>query len=252
MILCLALAAYAFDPVEEDLGGGRVDWTTLRLVAGAEGVPSSGVMVNLGTLEGDARTHLGPKILALARKVRISSTLLAADILDAGDAVADRVDDNLSSWEVFDAKYFASGGVALEGALPLQAWLRPALTTLAAGQERSAPATASVTGLVIDARGLKVLPAIAPRVLEPSGAVLYELATLSRLSAGQRSPVVYVHDPADPIAARRAGAEPVFTKAVEVKEGCDLVLSAPDASRVSALAAQAPFLLQGHVVVVVD
>ena len=250
MILCLA--ALAFDPVEEDLGGGRVDWTTLRLVAGAEGVPSSGVMVNLGTLEGDARTHLGPKILALARKVRISSTRLAGDILDAGDAVADRVDDNLSTWEVFDVKYFASGGVSLEGALPLQSWLRPALTTLATGQERSAPPAAPVTGLVVDARGLKVLPAIGPRLLDPSGAVLYELATMSRLSARQRAPAVYVHEPADPIAARRAGAEPTFAKAIDVKDGCDLVLAPADASRVASLATQSPFLLQGHVVVVVD
>jgi hypothetical protein len=244
-------SAAAFEPVVEELQGGRIDWTALRLLASSEGVPSSGVMVNLETLEGDARQRLGPRMLALARQVRVTSTMTAGDLLDGGDAVADRLDDNLALWEVEEVRYYTSGGVAMDGALPLHAWMRPALVHLAAGKDRSGPATVPITGLVIDARGLTVKPALAPKVEGAAGEVLYGAEAMTELSASQRAPVVYVTDPADIAAARRAGAQPVFVKAAAVKDGTDLVLDAADAARLTQAAAEAPFLLQGNVVVVV-
>ena len=108
MTLLLCALALATDPVLQPLSAGNVDWTGLRLLASSEGVPSSGVMINLETLEGDARSRLGPKMLKLAREVRITSSLTAGDLLDARDAVADRVDDNLSLWEVYEVRYYAS------------------------------------------------------------------------------------------------------------------------------------------------
>ncbi|MES2638121.1 MAG: hypothetical protein V4850_01515 [Myxococcota bacterium] len=255
MALLIALLpgmAWAFDPVMEELSDGRIDWTSLRLLAAAEGVPSSGVLVNLETLEGDARQRLGPRMLAMARKVRISADQTAADLLDAKDAVADRIDDNLMLWEVYEVRYYMSGGVEMEGALPLQSWLRPALVSLAKGKDRTTPATAPTSGLVIDARGLEVSPAMSPRLQGPSGDTLYSVATMTVLAASQRTPVVYVTDPADIAAGKRAGVQPLFVRAASVSASTDLVLDATDAARVAQAAADAPFLLQGNVVVVVD
>lgn len=251
MIALLCGLAFAFDPVVEELSEGKIDWTSLRLLASAEGVPSSGVMVNLETLEGDARQRLGPRMLAMAREVRVTSTMTAGDLLDARDAVADRLDDNLALWEVFEVRYFMSGGVEMEGALPLQSWLRPALVSLADGKDRSAPATAPTTGLVVDARGLRVSPALAPRLLDAAGGVLYSVASVTELAASQRAPAIYVTDPADVAAARRAGAQPLFVRATDVVGGCDLVLDPADVARLTQAAGEAPFLLQGNVVLVV-
>ncbi len=252
MIPLLAGLALGFDPVVEQLSEGRIDWTSLKLLASAEGVPSSGVLINLETLEGDARQRLGPRMLAMAREVRVTSTLTAGDLLDAKDAVADRIDDNLALWEVFEVRYYTSGGVEMEGELPLQAWLRPALVSLAAGKDRTAPPAAPTTGLVVDARGLDVSPAVAPQLLDASGAALYGIGSVTPLAASQRAPAVYVTDPADVAAARRAGAQPLFVRAVGVREGTDLVLDPADAGRLAQAAGDAPFLLQGNVVVVVD
>lgn len=251
-LLLLLRSAWALDPVLEPLSDGNVDWTGLRLLAASEGVPSSGVMINLETLEGDARSRLGPRMLKLAREVRITSDRTAGDLLDARDPVADRIDDNLSLWEVYEVRYYASGGVQMEGALPLQSWLRPALVSLAKGVERTAPPTSPISGLVVDARGIEVDYALGPSLYDPQGAALYGIASLTALSASQRSPVVYVHDPADVAAARRAGAQPLFVRATAVRDGCDLVIDAADAGKLVAAAADAPFLLQGNVVIVVD
>lgn len=252
MIVFLAAVAYAVEPVVEPLSEGEVDWTALRLLASAKGVPSSGLLVNLETLEGDARSRLGPRMLALAREVRVTSAMTAGDLLDGRDAVADRLDDNLRLWEVYEARYYTSGGVELEGALPLHPWLRPALVSLAKGKDRGAPATDPTTGLVVDARGLDVEPAVAPRLLDAAGSELYGLGTVTVMAAGQRAPVVYVADPADAAAAKRAGAQPLFVRAVATRDGCDLVLEAGDVTRLNMAAQGASFLLQGNVVVVVD
>jgi hypothetical protein len=252
MIGALFSLALAFEPVIEELPEGRIDWTALRLLASADGVPSSGVIVNLETLEGDARQRLGPRMLAMARRVRVTGTVTAGDLLDAKDAVADRIDDNLAIWEVYEARYYVSGGVSLEGALPLQAWLRPALVSFATGKDRSSPATGAATGLVVDARGLDVKAALGPRILDERGGELYSIGTVTVLAASQRAPAIYVRDPADAAAARRAGAQPVFVRASAVSGVTDLVLPPADAERLRAAAADAPFLLAGNVVIVVD
>ena len=129
---------------------------------------------------------------------------------------------------------------------------RSALVSLAKGAERSAPPTQPYSGLVVDARGLDVDFALGPRLYDPQGTAVYGIESLTALAASQRAPVVYVHDPADIAAARRAGAQPIFARATSVRDGCDLVLEAADAGKITAAAADAPFLLQGNVVIVVD
>lgn len=251
-ILALVGAALAFEPVVEELDGGKVDWTAMKLLASAEGERTTGAMTDVEALEGSARSRLGPRMLDLAKQVRVTSEQDAGDLLDAGDAVADRLDANLAIWEVYEVRYYTSGGVEMDGALPIQPWLRPALTARAAGKDRpGGAAAAAITGLLVDARGVAVKPAVAPRILDPSGAAIYELSTLTVHAASQRGPVVWVRDPADPVAVRRAGEQPLIVRAAGVKDGCDLVLSAEDAAKVRDAASGAGFLLNGQVAVVV-
>lgn len=241
--------AWALDPVEEDIGGGVVDWTALQLDATARGNASTGALTSRASNEGDALAQLGRRMLDLVPKLRFSAEETGADILDAEDVVADRVDANLSAWQVEEARYLADGVVELDAALPLQPLFRPAIVARAKGKERP-PVAGGPTGLVIDAREVELLPAIAPRVEDPAGQLLYGVEVLSDYTAAQKLPVVYVRDPADPVAVRRAGAEPIFVRATAVVGGSDLVLGAEDAARVRAAATTGDFLLHANVVVV--
>lgn len=249
MIWLLGVAT-AFEPVVEKLAGGQVDWTALELEAGASGKPSGGMAVDYSTLEGDARSHLGPTVLELARRIQFTPSRTTGDLLAEENAVADRLDDNLGAWEVTEARYYASGKVELDGALALQYFLRPALVAGARGQEREGPPTLATTGLVVDARGLEVRYAVAPvlRAAE-GGPVIYELATLTSYAASQRTPCVYVTDPADPAAVRRAGESPLQVRATAVQDG-ELLLDFAAARAVAEAATGAPFLLHGNVVIV--
>lgn len=251
LVWMLVGRALALDPVVESLGEGSVNWTTLELLASATGKPQSGAMLNLETLEADARSRLGPTMLGLARKVRVDSKTLVGDLLEREDEIADRVDDNLSLWEVYEARYLTSGSVQIDGALPLSPLVRPALVRQAKGKERESPPTGSTSGLVVDARGLDLHPSLAPRVLGPDGSVLYGIEVITEAAASTRGPAVFVGDPADVAAVRRAGDQPVFVRAIGVVDGADVSVSAEDAAMVREKAGAAPFLLHANVVIVV-
>ncbi len=248
MILLLS-HAFAFDPVLESLEDGEVDWTNLRLIVHAAG-GNLGTATNLETAEGDARQQLEPRVQRLARAVRIDRTRLAGALLDAEDAVADRLDSNLSLWEVYEARYHGGGNVELDAALSLQAWLRPALVTFAHTPEHP-PQVGGASGLILDARGLDLKCALGPELFDAAGAHLFGVGDMTAYAASQHGPVLYVADPGDPVAAKRAGATPLFMRVDHVQDGTDLVLSAGDASELRTAALTSDLLVHGNVVVVV-
>ena len=191
-------------------------------------------------------------MLTLTRYVQIDATRMGSDLLDGGNRVADRLRENLSMWEVFKVQYFTSGSVDIEGALSLHAWLRPALVDMAKSKERTGPPTGSITGLVVDARGLKVNPSVAPALTGPRGEALYSIESTTAMAMAQRSPVIYVSDPADPFGVARAGEQPLFVRAVGSSNGVDLSVSEADHANIQQRAEEAPFLLHGNVVIVVS
>ena len=74
---------------------------------------------------------------------------------------------------------------------------------------------------------------------------------MTAYAASQHGPVLYVADPGDPVAAKRAGATPLFMRVDHVQDGTDLVLSAGDASELRTAALTSDLLVHGNVVVVV-
>lgn len=250
-MLTLIVSALAYDAVVEAVPGGYIDWTGMRIVAKSVGRGTTGAMTHVEALEGNARDQLGPRFREASRGVRIDRDRLAGAILDGGDAVADRLDGNLALWEVYEARYLASGGVELDAALSLQAWLRPALVTMAGAPEVSRP-QGGPTGLVVDARGLDLRPAIAPQLVDEGGSHLYGIVDMTAYAASLRGPVVYVEDAADPVASKRAGTAPVFVRAKGVASSVDVVLGPDEAAALREVAASSDALARGAVVVVVD
>lgn len=250
MLLAVA-AAFAFEPVLESHAEGVVDWTNFRILVSAESAGSTGAMNDIESAEGDARGKLGPKVEALARAVRIDHERTAGQLLDGADAVADRLERNLAYWEVYEARYHSGGGVVLEAAISLQKWLRPALVTFATTVERP-PVLGGASGAVVDARGLDLACAVSPEFVDPTGGHLYGMVDMTAHAASQRPPVAYVRDPADPVAARRAGGTPVFLRPDSVRDGTDLVFGADASAKLRDLATASDVLRNGMVVVVVD
>jgi hypothetical protein len=88
----------------------------------------------------------------------------------------------------------------------------------------------SYTGLVVDARGLGLQPALAPRVLSDSGPILYHISDTR--FAESRGVVGYGKALDQPAALRdRIGDSPMVLKAIRKQGSSDVVISDDDARR---------------------
>jgi hypothetical protein len=171
--------------------------------------------------------------------------------LGTDKALAGKVQGIVKGYKVVDKRYFEDGGVELDVEVPMDGVLSDALLPKA---EAKAPPTAGEpvgTCLVIDARGRKLVKALAPRILDESGAEVYGLAMLNEGARKLGGAAGYAKDldSAKKDQAARVGDKPITVRAVGA-DGADLVISAADAAALKGK--NLGFLAEGHVLILTD
>jgi hypothetical protein len=110
------------------------------------------------------------------------------------------------------------------------------------------------SGLVVDARGLGVKPAMAPKILSEGGQEIYGFSVVDRNWMIQQGMVGYSKDLTAAQAHERVTNRPLTVKAVSTAGAnkTDVVISNPDAKLILGSAGNLGFLEKARVVVVVD
>jgi hypothetical protein len=110
------------------------------------------------------------------------------------------------------------------------------------------------TGLIVDARGLGVRPAMVPKILNEDGKEVYGSAWVNRDYAVREGMVGYLKDPAAAQANPRVTDKPLMVKALKVSgDGrVDLVITNADAAMLHGAAQNLSFLEKCRVIVLVD
>jgi hypothetical protein len=120
----------------------------------------------------------------------------------------------------------------------------------------AAPAIPSeaYTGLIVDARGLGLKPALVPRLYDEQGRELYVGDTLSREQAVQNGVAGYSKDLVAASRLPRVTDNPLIVKGIKASgnKGTDIVLGEEGATRIKQTEAQSQYLKQARVVVVYD
>ena len=108
------------------------------------------------------------------------------------------------------------------------------------------------TGLIVDARGLKVEPAIDPLIIDMDGNTVYGSISSLDLSLLQKvGKLEYFDSLKEAQSDLRVGKNPLVVKAGEAKRNCDIVLSGEDGYRVIKENEQTGFLNKLNVIVVI-
>ena len=117
-----------------------------------------------------------------------------------------------------------------------------------------APTSAVYTGLIIDARGLGLRPALAPKVADQNGMEVYGTGSVSRDYATQIGVVGYEKDLNRARGNERVTNNPLVVKATEVtgNHKTDVVISNQDANTIRAAAQNLNFLQQCKVMIILD
>ena len=118
--------------------------------------------------------------------------------------------------------------------------------------EAAPPLTA--TGLVVDARGLGLKPALLPRILDEGGGEIYSTRQVSRQIAVDQGLVGYAKEVAAAQRNIRVTDKPLLVKGIKAagKEKTDVVVPESDASVIVAAASASKFLEKSRVIIVYD
>ena len=263
-------------PTPTDKVEAGVNWTTQFFQTTAIGMaPPTALNPQHGrALAIEAGTILARKeLLAIAHGVVIDSQSRVQALMIADTTTETRVSGILRGAQVADVRDLGGGAVevtvavAATGPFADLVLPRPAAPgspgpggtppVSGPGPQASPPPMASpvvYSGLVTDARGLGLKPAMAPKVVSESGQEIYGSAVVDREWAIQQGMVGYSKDLFAAQSSPRVGEKPLVVKGLRASgaNGCDVVLSNADAVMLLAATGNLSFLEKAKVMVVVD
>ena len=118
----------------------------------------------------------------------------------------------------------------------------------------SAPRPGTVTGLIVDARGLGLRPAMSPKIVDQNGGVVYGPGNFTREFAVKFGVAGYSKNLEQAQQDPRVVGNPLVVKGVGVQGAnkADLVLAAGDVSRVKGADSSGKFLSNCKVMILID
>jgi hypothetical protein len=110
------------------------------------------------------------------------------------------------------------------------------------------------TGLIVDARGLGVKPAMAPKILNEDGKEVYGSAWISRDYAVREGMVGYLKDPVQAQTNPRVTDKPLMVKALRAAGDArvDMVITNADAAMLHNASENLSMLQKCRVIILVD
>jgi len=198
--------------------------------------------------------------LEAVKGVQLDSGHTVGNALASDQALSGRVQGIVRGFKVVGApRYFSDGGVEMDFEVPLEGALSDALLPKPERKDEAKPEPRPAKGdggpagtsLVVDARGQKVMPALAPRILDEAGNEIYGPSKLGDSGRKVGGAAAYASDLTAAKAAfkDRVGEKPLVVKAVRT-EGADMVISSADAAGLAGK--DLTFLADARVVILAD
>lgn len=190
--------------------------------------------------DGDYTVHeyiaMNPRIARRFERNPISSRPVDTKFLSDGSVLAE-YDVNLTGTLLKTLMPMTGGGMPL-APLCCPTCKRPWPETLAVPEgvtliPKETGLTTNYTGIVIDASGLKLSPALFPKILNEDDKEVYGLSFVAGNSAQDLGLISYVHSLSDAYRNDRAGLNPLRIDALRVsgRLNCDIVIANSDAVR---------------------
>ena len=244
---------------------GVVDWSSQIVQSTGIGSPNPNMpptAQRAGAIEVAKLTALR-NLLSTVQGVSLSSETTVRDFMLESDVINTRVKGIVKGYTVVDTKYMSSGDIEVTIEVPLTGVLSDALLPSYTGQNvptaysttaPSAPQSGAYTGLLIDARGLGVRPAMAPKIVDENDEEVYGSRFVSREWAVKIGMVGYDKDVNKARANDRVTNNPMVVKAIKTSgpNKADVVISNASAQAIKDAAQNQNFLDKCKVMFIVD
>lgn len=281
------------DVVQQVGNAGAVDWTKQLITSTGIGAPNPNVppaAQRAGAIEAAKRVALR-NLLETVKGMALNSDVTVENAMTTSDVIRTRISGVVKNFTVKDIRYMSDGSVEVDVEMPIsgalsdvilpqqfgggqllvatqplcpvcgQPWPKgkpvpPGVKLIYPQGQQPAPGAvnATYTGLIIDARGLGVRPAMAPRVLNEEGKEIYGSRYVSRDYAVQIGMVGYAKDVLKAKQSDRVKDNPLIIKAIKASgpNRADVVVSNADAQLIHSAASTMNFLDHCRVMFIVD
>jgi hypothetical protein len=201
-------------------------------------------------------------ILEVINGVRVDSNTVVRDFMTENDEIRTSVEGVVRNFTVVNQDYMSDGTIEVTVRMNLSG--RLSQTVLPKGPEPepsaapapapAAPTADSVTGLVIDARGLAARPAMSPKIVDENGKEVYGSMQVDRQYAIQQGMTGYARDLTAAQSNPRVTSNPLSVKGIRADGPgkCDIIISNADAAKVQASAEAMNYLQKCRVMIVLD
>jgi hypothetical protein len=250
---------------------GCIDWANGVFYAVGFGVPNT-------KFKSAAQRNYSAKVAAEQVAMRNLLRLVETTLLDSETTVQDgmlesdrirtKIKGKIRHVQMVGApRYMSDGSVNVIMKMQMREVVKvlaedPGIKAFSAPQEIQTPqalgsaSTASgvFTGLLIDARGTEISPALSPKVLNEDGDVIYGFADVDRQFSLEQGMMGYLKDPQAARSNERIKDRPFEIKALHSsgKNNADLVISNADGVRLRQMNREQSFLREARVMVVLD
>ena len=249
----------------ETFENGKVDWSNRIIEAVGVGRPPRNP-INIAQARAIAKkaavTEAQQNLVKTLSKVRIDSKTLVKDFVAQSSPVHTEFQGFIQHPRVVNLSYLADGAVEATVAIkltgPFADMLLPKSIREIHPVKQPTPSSnqkgKAWTGLVLDCTGLKISPALVPRILDEDGTEVYGPRYVNRKYAVLKGMAGYISDleaaPKNP----RVGNRPVTMKAIRTaKSGpSDIVISNSDADTIRRDPKNLRFLQECRVMIVLD
>jgi hypothetical protein len=253
VVLALPAAAADEELVVEKLEHGEVNWTKKTVIATGSGAPDlskpnvAAVRLNA---ERAALINAYRNVLETLKGVKITAGTLGSESLNDVQ-VRTQVQGVIQGCKTVDTRYYSDGGVDVVVRCPLDGGLSTVLAPVKESKPVAEKGEKKHSGLIIDAIGQKVQPAIAPRIIDDAGAVVYAREMVAPTVLRQSGAAMYTKSLDAAKRDARVGQLPLIIKATGVGQtASDIVISKDDAAKLQA--ENLFFLAEARVVIATD
>ncbi len=244
---------------------GRINWSEHFVEANGSGVPSADSLntpLARDQAIRNARRQAYQNLLNTVLTLPLTSESTIRDYVTNKDEVLSKIEGLLSNAPMETTRYLSDGTVevvkrmTLSGAF-LQLVLPETIIQLEMkkmGKGASEESGRAYTGLVVDARGLTLTPALCFKIFDEAGQEVYGPAYVSRENAVQHGICTYRTEIVDIAASERIGGNPLIIRGLKTVEagGTDIVISSTDALLLRSAVEHLFFLRKCGVLVLVD
>ncbi|MGE4556479.1 MAG: hypothetical protein AB7D07_06625 [Desulfovibrionaceae bacterium] len=289
LMLTVAMAALLLTPclvvAEESnafvqyFDNGQINWQTGMITATGIGAPPANA-VNMAQKRGmavRAATVVARRnLLEIVKGVQIDSATTVEDYMVTSDVVVSQVSGFLQNSKVMGPPtYLSDGSVEITVGIPLHGRLSGLLIpnnapfkTMAAPEPKAQPTpepepkaqptpetpAVNYTGLLIDARGLSLRPAMSPKIVDENGEEVYGSVMVSREYAIQQGMAGYAKNVESAAQNPRIASTPLQVKAKDVsgKARTNLMVSNDQAQQIKQLSKDSDVLEKCKVMIVLD